>query len=71
MAKRKESTLAPPIRSAEMGAFAGEMAYAAPEFKTLSAAARPKKRANKRAPKPIMANETKPFTIDDLFLTDC
>ena len=70
MAKRKESALAGPIQGAQIGAFSEKSGYTPPEFKTISAAAHPKKGAKKRLPEPVFLNEDKDFSIDDLFMTN-
>jgi len=70
MADSMETSAESPIQRSLKSDNIGSAPYAAPEFKTISAAARPKNRGKKRAPKQMAANETKPFSIDDLFMTD-
>ncbi|NOR62305.1 MAG: hypothetical protein GQ535_07430 [Rhodobacteraceae bacterium] len=70
MADSKESDVKTLFQEGQSRDIKGRVPYASPEFKTISAAGRPKKRADMPAPKPFIANEIKPFSIDELFLTD-
>jgi len=71
MVQNNDSKANSPYHVALSRDFVANLDYIPPEIKTISAARIPKKRIEHSAKKENSANETKPFSVDDLFMTDC
>lgn len=70
MAEHKKSDVSGPNQAPQKRVLAQGSVYSAPDFQTISAAKPPKKRGKKPAPTRNKAIKLRPFSVEDLFMTD-